>query len=105
MNKFSIALIASLLVTACSILPSPYKVPVTQGNVLELEQVNKLQLGMTTTQVKFIVGSPAIQDPLTPNSWLYVFTAINTDNDTKISELKKLTLIFDNDELIDIRKN
>ena len=103
MNKFSIALIV-LLITGCSLLPAPYKVPVTQGNTLKLAQVDQLQLGMSTEQVKFVVGSPSIQDPLTPDTWLYIFTAINTNSDTKSSEIKKLTLTFDNGQLIDIRK-
>jgi len=105
MNKISITLIGFLFLTGCGLLPSAYKVPVSQGNVLKVEQVNQLQLGMTTSQVKFVVGSPAIQDPLTPNTWIYKFTVTNANADTKISELKKLTLSFDKNQLIDISKN
>lgn len=104
MNKFSIALIGLLLITGCSILPSPYKVPVTQGAVITKDQVNKLQLGMSKEQVTFLIGSPSIQDPLTPNNWIYSFSATNANKHTKISEVKKLILTFDKQELIDIRK-
>ncbi|TBR44210.1 outer membrane protein assembly factor BamE [Marinomonas agarivorans] len=104
MNKISIALIATFLVTGCSLFPSPYKVPVTQGTVLTIEQVNQLQIGMTTEQVTFLLGQPSIQDPLTPANWVYLFRSIHADKNTKISEVKKLTLVFDNKELIDIRK-
>ena len=105
MNKFSVILVGLFLITGCSLLPPPYKVPVTQGNILKVSDINKLELGMTTTQVKFVVGSPAIQDNLTPNTWVYTFIATNPNKKTQVSELNKLTLIFDHKQLIDIQKN
>lgn len=105
MNKFSIILAVSLLFAGCSLFPPAYKTPVSQGNVLKQEDVEQLKIGMTGEQVKFLIGSPAVNDPLTPNTWHYLFTAPHTDDNTEISEIDKLILTFENGQLISIKKN
>ncbi len=109
MNKFINILIALLipLLSACtgSILPPAHTVPVAQGNVLTTEQVDTLKLGMTKTQVEFVIGSPAIQDDFSPNTWIYLFRVTNANANTKVSQVDDLTLTFEQDKLVNITKS
>jgi len=54
--------------TGCSIV---YKLPTRQGNVMEQNQLDKLQLGMTSDQVKFLLGTPIATDPFRGERWDY----------------------------------
>lgn len=53
---------------------SVYKIDIQQGNLLTKEQVDKLKIGMSTTQVKFLLGSPLITDTLSPKRWDYTYS-------------------------------
>ena len=92
-------LITILLVqlAACS-----YKPDVRQGNILEDEVINKLQTGMTTEQVMFLLGSPTLKDTFHKNRWDYIeaFTA-----GYEPTQRRLLTLYFEGQKLVRIDKS
>lgn len=68
------ALCAALAVSACSTLEKVvYRIDVPQGNYLEQSTVDKLQVGMTREQVKYLLGTPVLQDPFSTQTWYYVY--------------------------------
>lgn len=66
----SFSLIACL--SGCSLL-SVYKIDIPQGTPLTQEDAKRVKIGMTKDQVTFLLGSPAIKDPLASNQWDYVY--------------------------------
>jgi len=54
--------------TACNIV---YKLPTRQGNVIEQKELDKVKLGMTRDQVRFILGTPIAASPLRDDRWDY----------------------------------
>jgi outer membrane protein assembly factor BamE len=48
--------------------------PVQQGNFLEDKELNQVQIGMTRTQVRYLLGTPMVADPFTASRWDYVYT-------------------------------
>ncbi|WP_255251915.1 outer membrane protein assembly factor BamE [Nitrosomonas ureae] len=70
-----------------------------QGNVVSDEMLEKLTLGMTKSQVLFVMGSPLIVDAFRENRWDYVYLMREKGD---LIEHKRLTLFFENDTLINI---
>ena len=79
-----------------------YKPSIMQGSVLEIEAVEKLQLGMSKTTVMNLIGSPSINDPFHQYQWDYIHHSI-----LKGEQLihYRLRLVFDGDVLAEIDKS
>jgi outer membrane protein assembly factor BamE len=87
---------ACLLVSlaACSSLefPGVYRLPIDQGNVITQEMVAKLKIGMTPSQVEYIMGTPLVRDPFSRDRWDYIYS-LNNQN-TEKQEHHNLTAFF-----------
>ena len=79
-----------------------YKPTIMQGSVLDMNQVNLLQLGMSKEMVMNLIGSPSIIDPFHQYQWDYI-------NHSSIKgEIKmqyRLRLIFEGNILSEIDKS
>lgn len=53
-----------------------YKIDIPQGTPLTRTQASQVQPGMTYQQVRFLLGSPTIADPLNPLRWDYIYNYI-----------------------------
>tara|TARA_Y100001936_G_scaffold146000_2_gene142373 strand:+ start:13552 stop:14094 length:543 start_codon:yes stop_codon:yes gene_type:complete len=101
MRVKKLILLVLLFITGCSFLPSVpsvlYKIDVQQGNVITQEMVDKLKLGMTRSQVRFVLGSALIDDIFHDDRWDYVY---RLEQDGILVDEYKLTVFFENDKLI-----
>ena len=79
-----------------------YKPNIMQGSVLEIEAVEKLQLGMSKSAVMNLIGSPSIIDPFHQYQWDYIHHS--TVNGEQVIHYR-LRLIFDEDILAEIDKS
>ena len=79
-----------------------YKPNIMQGSVLEIEAVEKLQLGMSKSAVMNLIGSPSIIDPFHQYQWAYIHHS--TVNGEQVIHYR-LRLIFDEDILAEIDKS
>jgi len=97
-KNLSIALLtaSTLLIASCS-LPRTYQVVISQGNLVDQEMIDKLEIGMTESQVKFVMGTPLISDTFSPDRWDY-FTSV-TQGET-IYTKQKITLFFKDKALV-----
>ena len=93
--KLSI-LIISLLLSNCSI-PRIFQVVISQGNLVDQEMLDKLEIGMTESQVKFVMGTPLISDTFYPDRWDY-FTSVTQGDNTYTNQ--KITLYFEDNKLV-----
>jgi Small protein A (tmRNA-binding) len=92
----------ALVLAACSSVNvplSPYRIDVQQGNALEQESVEKLKLGLSRSQVRFLLGTPLLVDPFHGNRWDYVY---NFRKAGKLTEERRLALLFEGDVLVRI---
>lgn len=90
-----IALIAVLtLNTGCKLI---YKQNVQQGNAIEQEDLDQVQLGMSKKQVAYLLGTPAVADPFHHDRWDYI-SLLSRRGGEPVRRL--VTLTFENDSLI-----
>ncbi|HTT39617.1 MAG TPA: outer membrane protein assembly factor BamE [Burkholderiales bacterium] len=94
-NRTLLGLLVCLpLLSACFLLP--HKIDVQQGNYLDKDVVGKLKLGMTRSQVRFLLGTPLIADPFHPDRWDYMYIDYKGG---RLKAEKRLTLTFEGDHL------
>ena len=113
MQKLLISIIASsALLSGCSNLSMPeisvpdsipdlvHKVDIQQGNIINQDMINKLEPGMSKRQVRFIMGSPMISDIFHATRWDYLYRFHKSGHAP--SETKRVSLHFDNEQLVRI---
>jgi outer membrane protein assembly factor BamE len=62
------ALLLSSLAVGCI-----YRTDIQQGNLLDPEQADQVEVGMTRSQVRFLLGTPMVIDTFNPDRWDYVY--------------------------------
>lgn len=65
--------------TACGFVgfPGVYKIDIEQGNLVTQDMIEQLQPGMSRRQVRFIMGSPLVEDTFQPDRWDYPYVIRN----------------------------
>lgn len=92
--RIAAILALALMLGACGLV---YKQNIQQGNVLESEDIEQLDHGMTKRQVLVLLGSPSVQSPFHADRWDYVSTFARRGRDP---EKRYLTLEFEDERLI-----
>lgn len=92
MKNVVLALLIFVL-TGCSLI---YRPDMQQGNVITPDMVAQLQPGMTSQQVKHIMGNPVLAHSFDVNRWDYIYTYRKSTNPT---DVERITLFFANDRL------
>lgn len=50
-----------------------YQASLSQGNLLKQEDLDQVELGMTRSQVRFLLGTPMVDDPFHHDRWDYIY--------------------------------
>ncbi len=50
-----------------------YRVDVQQGNLLDQQDIDAVQIGMSRSQVRFLLGTPMVEDPFSRDRWDYMY--------------------------------
>lgn len=99
-----LAIAASLTLVSCTTiltnLPGVYTIDVQQGNMVDQDMIDQLRPSMSKRQVIYIMGSPMLTDVFHQNRWDYIYSARLEGKD---AEQKRISLIFDNDQLIGVQ--
>ena len=78
-----------------------YQVPVSQGNIISVSMLAKLEPGLTKAQVRYIMGTPSIKDPFDMNRWDYIgFQIIGENKSSNVHH----TLVFKDNKLLSWNK-
>ena len=100
--RFTVILLAVLCASCGTVLPTvkPYKLDVQQGNVVTSKMLLQLRPGMSKSQVRFVMGTPLIQDSFHGNRWDYVYQMREKG---KIIEQRRVILDFEGEALKAVR--
>jgi len=78
---------------------SPYRIDIQQGNFVSREMVDQLREGMTREQVRFVLGTPLLNDIFHDDRWDYVFR-LQKGSGAVISS--RVTVHFEGDRLVKV---
>lgn len=67
--RFLLLALLAASVCGCNII---YKLPTRQGNVIEQKELDKLMVGMSRDQVRFVLGTPMASNGLQSDRWDYL---------------------------------
>lgn len=104
-RQLSLIICYILLLTGCARndsdykLPGVYRIDIQQGNVIEQESLDRLRPGMDKDQVRFIMGTPAVEDPFHTDRWDYIYTFTRGANRR---QQQHVTIIFEDEKLVRI---
>ena len=95
-------LLPALFLAGCSNTPdiaarlSPYRIDVRQGNYVTQEMVVKLRPGMSSDQVRFVLGTPLVNDMFHADRWDYVYRFQPGSGEV---QLRRLVVFFEDGKL------
>lgn len=70
-----------------------YKIDVQQGNYLDRETLDQVEVGMEQKQVRFLMGNPVAEDPFRDDRWTYTYYRRN--GRTGESTQRQVVVFFD----------
>ncbi len=101
MKKMISLILLGFLLSSCSIFRT-HKLDIDQGNIISEDEVSRLHTGMTTADVKNVMGSPVLTNVFTPNKIIYIYT-FQEGHGTR--QDKRLILSFYRGRLENIERN
>jgi outer membrane protein assembly factor BamE len=67
-RRFAVLVPVAFAVTACV-----YRIDIQQGNLLEDKDIAQVEVGMTRSQVQFLLGTPMVSDSFHRDRWDYAY--------------------------------
>jgi outer membrane protein assembly factor BamE len=65
--------VLSIVLTALALTACVYRIDIQQGNLLDDEDIVQIEVGMTRSQVQFLLGTPMVADSFHRNRWDYAY--------------------------------
>ena len=94
----AVLVLGSILLTSCL---KTYKHDVQQGNIVDPDRLARLEIGMSKSDVQSLLGTAMIKDSFHPERWDYFYSLRKARK--KETEKRRLTLIFEENRLSEIR--
>jgi outer membrane protein assembly factor BamE len=101
MTRFLI--IAIILATLAMSSGCVYRLNISQGNLVEQEDLDQVEVGMTRSQIRFLLGTPMVDDPFHKDRWDYVFYIKIGREDATFK--RWVSIIFEDEVVSEIRKD
>ncbi|HEY5103182.1 MAG TPA: outer membrane protein assembly factor BamE [Steroidobacteraceae bacterium] len=79
-----------------------YRMTIQQGNFLEPRSVDKLEVGMTRSQVRYLLGTPMVPDTFDLDRWDYVYYLKKGRVHGPVH--RRLTVYFEGDKVAKVEK-
>jgi len=103
--RFFLVLPLLTLIVACtsssnlSVFPGVHKIDLQQGNIIDQEKLDQLEVGMTRAQAQFVMGTPLVSDTFILDRWDYVFRLLSASGEVT---QKTVSLYFEDNILVEI---
>ncbi|MDH3339358.1 MAG: outer membrane protein assembly factor BamE [Gammaproteobacteria bacterium] len=94
-------ILALILATLAFSSGCVYRANLSQGNLIKQEDLDQVEIGMTRNQVRFLLGTPLIDDPFHTTRWDYVYFVRMGRDDATFK--RWVTIVFENEIVAAIR--
>jgi outer membrane protein assembly factor BamE len=92
----TLVLALPLVTAACSFF-TPYRMEIQQGNYVTQEMVTQLKPGLTRDQVRFVMGTPLVNDIFHDERWDYIFVRQRANSPDV--EQRRIAVFFEDGKL------
>lgn len=80
-----------------------YRQNISQGNLVKQDDLDQVELGMTKSQIRFLLGTPMIDDPFRSDRWDYVYFLKIGRRDAGFK--RWVMILFEDDKVVSIDKD
>ncbi len=77
--------------------PGLYRQEIIQGNIIDSQMLEQVEIGMEKRKVRFILGTPLLLDPFHEGRWDYIYVHHSGSGDDAIRQ--RISLYFKDDKL------
>lgn len=78
-----------------------YRANISQGNLIKQEDLDQAEVGMTKSQVRYLLGTPMVTDPFSRQRWDYVYY-VTIGRDSAVQK-RWVSIYFDEEKVSEIR--
>lgn len=100
MQRFALLL---LLVTTLATVGCVYRAGISQGNLIKQDDLDQVEVGMTRNQIRFLLGTPMVDDPFHADRWDYVYYLKIGRQQADFT--RWVSIFFEGDRVSEIRKD
>ena len=79
-----------------------YRINIQQGNFLDQTAVEQVKVGMTRSQVRYLLGTPMVADSFNKERWDYIYYL--KKGRTEHVDSRRVTVFFDGDKVAKLDK-
>ena len=80
-----------------------YRASIAQGNLVQEEDLAQVDVGMTRKQVRFLLGTPMVDDPFHKDRWDYVYYLKIGREDATFK--RWVSVFFEDDIVSEVRRD
>ena len=102
-KRYSIKLfLICLIISSCV-----YRPDLQQGNLLKIENIDRIEVGMTKSQIRYLLGGPVIGNPYQTDRWDYIYLYQDRMNAEPLNNDQRYWLVvyFENDKVTRLDKD
>ncbi len=94
------------IILLCAVLAAPgcvYRANISQGNLVKEENLEQVEVGMTRSQIRFLLGTPMIDDPFHRDRWDYIYYVKIGRRPTAAK--RWTSIVFEDDRVVEIQRD
>lgn len=82
--------------------PGVYRIDIPQGNLIDPDKLEEVEVGMEPRQVRYLLGTPLLHDSFNHDRWDYYYSVTNGP---QIIVNHHISIFFDNGRVTEIRNS
>ena len=101
MQRLRALILIAVLLTVVS--GCVFRASISQGNLIEQDDIDQIEVGMTRSQIRFLLGTPMIDDPFYKDRWDYIYYLKPGRRDTVAK--RWVSVMFADDKVTEFRQD